>query len=153
MTEHELLAPANEPINVQHINKDDNDDREYLCPVSIVLWVLFNHLCTSTPRKCMTSPCAAGICFSIHDGAHRNQQVRTHWKLKNILLDFDLMLFGIFFAICSPIVGKILCLAFVLVLYDNSTRYVLSGPDRDLRRSRHPLPGVYLLVAAVKKLW
>ena len=43
MTEHELLAPDAEPIHVQEQNQDENDEREYLCPVSatsVSFWFL-----------------------------------------------------------------------------------------------------------------
>ena len=37
MTEHELLAPDAEPIHVQDLNKDENDEREFLCPVCVIV--------------------------------------------------------------------------------------------------------------------
>lgn len=78
MTEHELLAPDAEPIHVQDLHKDENDEREFLCPVCVMVLSVKVAL-IPTSANCLIILVAAGLCVSVHDGAHRDKQVRHAW--------------------------------------------------------------------------
>lgn len=81
MTEHELLAPEAEPIHLQNLNQDDNDEREYLCPVSSKL--RSESLCALCAQSNLLTKDdgGTGVRLSVHDGAHRGQQVRAQDNL------------------------------------------------------------------------